>query len=267
MKNIYVLVHDDAGQEARLQAALDVTRAVEGHLGCVDIVQLPVMVGDIYGLGGQAELIQAERDREAENRGIIEARLIREGISWDWIQAVGDLAPSLNELCDLADLIVLNRKLDTAAAPDMHGVAASVMLRSHRPILAVPERSRGFDPSGSAIVAWDGSAEAAAALRLSVPLLRLARTVELLTIGDNEIKAPASDAATYLSRHGISARLTEVPAGGDSVQDILCEQARVRRADYLVMGGYGHSRVAEALFGGVTHHMLSHCPVPLLLAH
>lgn len=265
MKNIYVLVHDDAGQEARLQAALDVTRALEGHLCCVDVVQLPVLVGDVYGLGGQAELIEAEREQEAENRAAIEARLIREGVSWDWQQAVGDLAPSLNALCDLADLIVLNRKLDSAAGPDMQGIAAAVMLSSHRPILAVSERSRGFNPSGTALVAWDGSAEAAAALRLSVPLLRLAEKIRILTISDGAIKAPPSDAATYLSRHGIAAEVVELAATDEPVHAILCEQAR--RADYLVMGGYGHSRVTEALFGGVTRHMLAHCPVPLLLAH
>ena len=40
MKNILLLVHDDHGQEARLQAALDITRAVEGHLTCVDAILL-----------------------------------------------------------------------------------------------------------------------------------------------------------------------------------------------------------------------------------
>ena len=57
MKNVFVLVHDDAGQEARLQAALDLVRTFGGHLSCIDVVQVPVLVGDIYGMNGQVALI------------------------------------------------------------------------------------------------------------------------------------------------------------------------------------------------------------------
>ena len=267
MKNIYVLVHDDAGQEARLQAALDLTRAVEGHLSCIDVVQLPVLVGDIYGFGAQSQVIEAERELEAENRGAIEARLIREGISWNWVQAVGDIAPSMNQLSDLADIIVLNRKLDKALAPDMQGIAAAVMLGSSKPILAVPESSRGCNVAGRALVAWDGSSEAATALRAAVPLLKLASSVTLVTVDDGSIRSPVSEAASYLSRYGIATDVNPLPRGNNAVDAVLLEQVRVARAEYLVMGGYGHSRVAEALFRGVTRQMLTHCPVPLLLAH
>ena len=267
MKNVYVLVHDDAGQEARLQAALDLTRAVSGHLSCIDVVQLPVMVGDIYGFGGQAALIDAERQHEADNRASIEARLIREGISWNWVQAVGDIAPSVNQLSDLADIIVLNRKLDKAIAPDMQGIAAAVMLGSHKPILAVPESSRGCNAAGQAMIAWDGSSEAATALRASVPLLALASAVTIVTIADGASRAPAAEAASYLSRHDIAVEVVTLPTRDGPVHTVLLDQVRALRADYLVMGGYGHSRVTEALFGGVTRQMLAHCPVPLLLAH
>lgn len=47
MKTLLLLVHDDAGQEARLQAALDLTRALDGHLTCVDIAPIPVFAGDL----------------------------------------------------------------------------------------------------------------------------------------------------------------------------------------------------------------------------
>lgn len=266
MKNIYVLVHDDAGQEARLQAALDLARAVEGHLSCIDVIQLPVLVGDIYGFGAQSQVIEAEREQEAANRGMIEARLIREGVSWNWVQAVGDIAPSMNQLSDLADIIILNRKLEKALAPDMQGIAAAVMLGSHKPILAVPESSRGCNVGGNALIAWDGSAEAATALRASVPILKLASSVTIVVVDEGTIRSPATEAASYLSRYGINSEIAIVPRS-DTVAAVLLEQVRARRADYLVMGGYGHSRVTEALFRGVTRNMLASCPVPLLLAH
>lgn len=267
MKNIFVLVHQDVGQESRLQAALDVTRAFEGHLNCIDVTQLPVIVGDIYGVAGQEAVIAAEREAEAENRARTEARLIREGVQWDWLDAVGDVAPTLNALTDLADLVILNRKLDSVAIPDMVNIAGSVMMASHRPVLAVPESSRGVDVSGHAVVAWDGSTQAATALRSAIPMLRLAEEVTLVAIAHKSGGIPPSDAATYLSRHGIEAEIDLVPSSGQAVADLLIERCRTHKAAYLVMGGYGHSRLAEALFGGVTKAMLSSSPVPLLIAH
>lgn len=267
MKNIFVLVHQDAGQEARLQAALDATRAFEGHLNCLDVTQLPVLIGDVYGTSGQEALLDAERETELENRARLEARLIREGVAWDWVDAVGDMAPTINALTDLADLIILNRKLDATGGPDMLNIVGSVMLGAHKPVLAVPEQSRGIDVAGQALVAWDGSPQAATALRAAVPMLRQAEKVTVAIVSDKIGGMPPEEAALYLSRHGIESEIVTVPLKGATVHDLLIEQCRTRKAAYLVMGGYGHSRLAEALFGGVTKDMLSHCPVPLLIAH
>ena len=63
MKNILVLVHDDDGQEARLQVAFDIVRAVRGHLTCVDVVTVPVFVGEYMGVGGDALLLEDEKAR------------------------------------------------------------------------------------------------------------------------------------------------------------------------------------------------------------
>jgi len=65
MKNILLLVHDDAGQEARFQAALDIGRAVEGHLSCLDVTVIPALVGaDYVGDAGFGTLLDDERERE-----------------------------------------------------------------------------------------------------------------------------------------------------------------------------------------------------------
>jgi nucleotide-binding universal stress UspA family protein len=267
MKNITLLVHDDAGQEARLQVALDITRAFEGHLTCVDVSIVPVLADDGFTGGmGSAILLAEERNREAVNRGRIEGRLAHEGISWSWIDATGALAPTVEDSAILSELIVVNRRLDSFPWPDMRSTAADLVVKSHKPILAVLDDAAGFNIAGRALVAWDGSAQADAALQAAVPLLKHAAEVTLLEIGDGSVSVPAEDAAMFLSRRGIS---SEVLRKGlkDDVADVLLREARRMHADYVVMGGYGHSRIKEALFGGVTRRMLSECPVPLFLAH
>ena len=82
MKNILVLVHKDAGQEARLQAALDLTRALDGHLICLDVVEVPTVAGDFEESYAQSLMIADEQEREEKNRERIEARLANEAFLW-----------------------------------------------------------------------------------------------------------------------------------------------------------------------------------------
>jgi nucleotide-binding universal stress UspA family protein len=267
MKNILLLVHDDEGQEARFQAALDVTRAVEGHLTCLDVSVMPVLVDDYYSGAGVAMILDDERTREAANKTKLEARLAREQVAWDWIDATGTIVTLLTNNSALADLIVVNRRLDSFPLPDMEAIAGEVVVKAGKPILAIPESSRGINVCGRALVCWDGSAASTSALRAAVPLLQLAEAVILLEVDDGSIVAPAEEAASYLSRNGIEP--TIVRRGilkGEAAEGILDEVSR-RKADYVVMGGFSHLRFTEALFGGVTRRLLAESPVPLFLAH
>jgi len=265
MKTILLLVHDDEGQEARLQASLDVARAIDGHLKCLDVAVMPVFVGDFYSGAGEAMLLADERRQEADNRVRIEVRLAKEDVPWDWTDTTGALAPALEEAALLADLIVVNRALDFPI-PDMRGVAGDLLIRSGKPILAVPQESRGFDPRGHVLICWDGSPCATAAMRAAVPLLKLAGTVMLLEIGEDGVSSSAEDAAEYLSRHEVHAVIERRPSVAHKA-DMILDQIAQERADYVVMGGFSHLRLQEALFGGVTRTMLGKCPVPIFMAH
>ncbi|WP_404710387.1 universal stress protein [Sphingomonas sp. MMS24-J13] len=267
MKNILVLMHDDPGQEARLQAALDVTRALEGHLTCVDVAIMPILMGDFYSGAGEAMLLEDERTRESDNRAAIEARLAHEQISWNWIETTGAIAPSLVDQAGLADLIVVNRKLDAAPLPDMLAATSEVAVKAGKPILAVPDLSRGINLSGTALICWDGSPACDAALQAAIPLLRFAETVTLNTVDDGSIATPPEDAASYLSRHGISAVIRRETAAHGKAAALIFDAIHLLKADYVVMGGFGHGRLTEALFGGVSRAMLSGSPVPVFLAH
>lgn len=267
MKNVLLLVHDDPGQEARLQAALDLARALGGHLTCLDVALMPVLVDGGYLVPLQVDLLEAERARETENRKALEARLAREDVPWTWIDTTDSFAPALNRAARIADLIVVNRRLDSAAPADMRAVATDVIIGSGRAVVAVPENAAGFNAAGRALVAWDGSEEAMKAMQTAVPELKLASSVTVLEIDDGSIETPAEEAAAYLSRHGVSAEVLCRPKGVLPIGDTILAEARSYGADYIVMGGFGHSRVVEALFGGVSREMLTESPVPIVMAH
>jgi len=266
MKNVLLLVHDDAGEEARFQAALDLTRALSGHLTCLDIVQLPMMVG-IDPMIGNAEALILDnlRQREAANRTRIEARLKSEDVPWNWVDATGDIAPLLKTESDLADIIVLNTALTDTSEPNMRMVVSEVAMHSGKPVAAVPEAAHGLATHGNALIAWNGSSEVADTMRAVTPLLTKAQTVSIVTFGQVG-GVPAEEAATYLSRHGIEPRIDRRDAEANVATGLL-KLCSDRRPSYCVMGAYSHARIRESLFGGVTRRMLAESPVPLILGH
>jgi len=266
MRNILVLVHDDKGQEARLEAALDLRRALGGHLTCVDVSIVPIMVTDYIPTGGTALLLADEQRNESRNAAKVRARLSDGHVLFDWVDATGELATCMRDAAGLADLVVTNRQLDNATFPDSIDLIGKLVIDEGLPVLAVPETARGFKVDGNALIAWDGSRAAQAALRAAIPLLKRAASVTLLYIDDGSIKQPCGEAVRYLARHGIAATVRREDAGVRAGEALLAA-ARSGEADYIVMGGFGHARALEAIFGGATTSLLTESPVPLFLAH
>ena len=269
MKNVLLLVHEDEGQEARLQAALDVTRAIDGHLVCLCAMVAPSAVAyDVYSGAMVANLVEQERQNEAANRERLEARLAHEDVSWNWEDALCFPSDAVDEAAGLVDLVVLSSHLPQSQPPEIRRLAGAVARRSGRPVLAVPDKVQPLDLSGTVLIAWDGSREADDALRQAVPLLSLASEIVLLEIDRPEGALDATSAASYLSRHGIATRIQAVQRQPDeSICSTILETARAMNAAYIVMGAYGHSPALETLFGGVTRSMLANSEIPLLLAH
>lgn len=267
MKNVLLLAHDDEGQEARLQAALDVVRAVDGHLVCLDVVGVALDAG-YPGPEAAVLLVEQEGRREAANRARLEDRLAKEDVSWTIEQSTGSFASCLGEAAGLADLIVLNPQLEDDG-PDMSGIATATLLKTGKPVLIVPKTSRGVSVSGPAMVAWDGSLPAMAALTAAVPLLKLARDVRILEIQGSSAGS-VDEAARYLSRHGIEPEIDLLACFRDAPHEtsaVIQERAEQARCTYCVMGAYGHSPLREAVLGGVTRTMLRSGRMPVLLAH
>jgi nucleotide-binding universal stress UspA family protein len=266
MKNILLLVHDDAGQEARLQAALDATRALDGHLECLDIAQIPVLFDDLNSTSAAMMLMDDEVDREKANRQRLEARLAGEGVAWSWTDAVGDIAEIVVERSAMADLVVLNRQI-VDGLPDMRGITGAIVTGANKPVLAVADDLRTFNPFGRALIAWDDTDAARSTMQAAIPLLKLASAVELLHVAERGKEAELAAAALYLSRHGIHAEVKQAFDDEHSVAEVIAGEVTRWGADWLVMGAYDHSRLREALFGGTTRQILTNCSVPVILAH
>lgn len=268
MKNILFVASDDAGQEARLQCALDVARAIGGHLNCLSIVKTPIPIGELAvrqrGEGAASATLTAARN----NRTRLMTRLQSEGIPFSWQEAAGTVVDAIVDHALLNDLVVVG----SYGAPDEWSVvdiAAQLAGRLDKPVLAVPHEARSLDLFGTAIVAWDGSDVAAGALRAALPLLGFAQRVEIVTArfreGEFDV-ARTAEVADFCARNGVKAKVTILEAGFGKTWRVLLGHASAIDADWIAMGFFGHSRLRENLIGGVTRGMIENSQIPLLLA-
>jgi nucleotide-binding universal stress UspA family protein len=269
MKTIILPIDADEGQEARLQAAFDLARALSGHIIAVQVTPFAAYAVGDAGMGAFAvtSLIEAVEAERTVERTAIEARLASEGVTWEWQARDGDLADTLTVLARLGDIIIMNSGPFSAAASSKMALTGDVAIAAPAPVLVVPPACRGVDPTGPALVAWDGSQEAGLALRAAMPLLRLASAVSILTVEEKQPALRGRDAAAYLARHGIGAEVIERDDGGQSIETVIRGVITETGATWMVQGAYGHSRLRQTIFGGVTRGLLGNAPVPMLIAH
>jgi nucleotide-binding universal stress UspA family protein len=268
IKTLLLHASEDAGLDARLEAAIACARSFDGHLICLQVTAVDtIFVGDPLGDSYALPVIADEiRDRQNRHRQRIEARLRESGVSWEWLQRDGLAFEEILATSRLADAIVLSSAVP-GGEHDLGTIASRIALRARAIVLAIPAALSSFDPRGTALVAWNDSPEAAHALSLALPILHTAREVQLVHVREDASSGSCDAAGDYLRRHGIASEIHEWDPLGRSVGETLIDAARLVKADFIVMGAYGHSRFAELVLGGATRAMLRNTPVPLLLSH
>lgn len=270
MKSVLLYINDDSGLDARYQAALDLTRTLEGHLHCLrpDPYSPQMAFDGVTGMSVMYDIGKYTSEADLRLKTQIEKRLTGEDVPWDYQEANAEPARGLARNSALADLIVLSSCSGISDNTLPLGLLGDIVFNTHVPVVVQPDSIKKFDAAGPAIIAWNGSFEAGNALRAAVPLLKLASDVHIVVVEEEKHHdLPPLDASEYLSRHGIHSEIHELAADKSSVHAILLSTIDTLDASYLVMGAYAHSRAREFLFGGVTRNLFWNCPVPLVVTH
>jgi nucleotide-binding universal stress UspA family protein len=223
-------------------------------------------------MGDSIERQNLERRRQAEEMAqMIRTEAERLGVLATVEVLAGEYYPPALHLIPMARVSdVCVAQAPQAAAPLQRDMLVEVLFGSGVPLLVVPASWNGRSAIGHAIVAWDGNACAARAVRDALPLLVDAAWVELVSIvGEKDIstEATGADIARHLSRHCREASVNVLPVFEDGVAATLFAHARLSKSDLLVMGGYGHSRLQEFVLGGATRDALEQIDLPTLLSH
>lgn len=278
-RNLLVHVGSDPTSDQRLDAALALATAFDAHLSAFYLVgepYIPAAVGvslPVAVLTEQQEENEAEADRylssarqRAESAGVpIEARKETTIIdSWP-----DRLARQVRH----ADLVIIGQpNPEHETFSDYRLLVEASFMATGRPALIIPYVGYRSMPPRHIVIAWDASREAARAVNDALPLLQTAESITLAVVDADRMSAeigemPGADIATHLARHKIAVDVKQINSGSMSIGDSILNEAGDSAADLIVMGGYGHSRLRETVFGGTTRHILDTMTVPVLISH
>jgi nucleotide-binding universal stress UspA family protein len=149
-------------------------------------------------------------------------------------------------------------------------IGEAVLFDSGRPMIMVPYIQKVPFKIDNVMICWDGSRAAARAVADALPLLGRDSRVEIVMITNERGKQydmEGVDIGQHLARHGFKVEVQRLPGGDIDVADALLSHAADSSTDFMVMGGYGHSRLREFVFGGVTRSIFQSMTVPVLLSH
>jgi len=203
---------------------------------------------------------------EDANVRIIAAPERGDGVTALYSELTGYLPNVLADAVLLSDLVVFP-PVGHGDNPEVHEGLVRMLTKSAKAILLSPDTAPAT-LGNKVAVGWDGGPAAAHALCAAIPYLKRAQSVQIFSVGRvQRAQADTEAAKTYLALHGINASLNAINEPQRPVGDLLVSAATDCGCDLLVIGGYGHSRLLETMFGGTTQRIVSQPKLPVFMMH
>jgi nucleotide-binding universal stress UspA family protein len=270
IKDILTIV-DFGGKRPAAALAAELARRLDAHLTGLSLAHNPIVPAS--GIVAEADTLLAMREvwlRQAEEADAAFQEIGRlAGVRYEGriVEALGDgYFSEPVRRSRLTDLVVIGQENPDAPEPMRSSLIEALLFEGGAPTLIVPYIGDDDFAMRRALVAWDGSATAARAVRASLPLLATSDSVTVLAIG-NKRPEEETEIAVYLDRHGLKVEVKRIPSGSIPVADTVLNVVSDESYDCVVMGAYGHSRVREYFFGGATRDILVEMTVPVLMTH
>jgi nucleotide-binding universal stress UspA family protein len=276
IKDILFHLSTGAAPDFTTDYTVSVAEAFGAHLSGVAFVYEPLLPATLMGGGLPVDFIEAQRAaaEQAATRakgkldevGRISAISVESRMITASMAGAADLFSQMARRFDLA--IVGQADPDTVGPQEL--IIEATLFQSGRPILVVPYIQRSGMQLERVLVCWDRSRSAARAIGDAMPFLELAKSIDVVVVATERLKSnemPGAEIAHHLARHGLKVDLRRIVTGGTDVASTILSYASDVSADFIVMGGYGHSRLREFILGGVTRTILSAMTVPTLMSH
>jgi nucleotide-binding universal stress UspA family protein len=256
--------------------AINLCRELDMHLSVLVVGLAPFPMGGHGALVSDSWILEREADvraikiRQMRIKSLANAYGILADVSICYTDKNG-ADDMVGQRARFSDITIVGP--DLLHQPELKAPAINgALFHSGRPILIIPGGKWPTLCPATVLLAWDSRIEAVRAAREAIDVMTRAREVHVTMIDTiastdaSEIE-PRADIAAYLALHGVKVTIDRVPSEGRSIAQALKQHATKISADMLVMGAYGHSRLHERLFGGVTKSMIDYPTLPVFMMH
>jgi nucleotide-binding universal stress UspA family protein len=275
IKDLVVNLTLEAARDPAADFAVSIAAAFQAHIAAVAFAFDPVVTPAVLD-GLSPTWVDAQRDesRAAAKAAVdrFEAAAAREGLSAEhrfFETSLGDAIALFGRIARRFDLsVVKQQEPDRPNGDDL--IVEAALFQSGRPTVVVPYIQTAPLKLDRVLVAWDGSHGAARAIGDAMPFLRRAKMVDIVMVADGRTRkdeVPGVEIGNHLARHGLEVEVRQLVADGMDVANTILSHAADNAVDFMVMGGYGHSRLREFVLGGATRGILQTMTVPTLMAH
>ena len=266
-KNILVHIDDRPTCASRLEVAVQVAARQESHLTGIYIIS------QLYFAHHRKEFLE----RADKMRQIFEQKAAAAGVETDWILvdcqiSRFDLVTALNLHAHYHDLLVVSQtdvSADEQGIPDT--LPEKVVLGSGRPVLIVPYAGHYKHDFRQILMAWRGGPESCRALHDSMPILRRAKHVRVVTVhgpgGDESYRSHSADISLLMARYGLPLSCEKRVSGDLSIGDLLLNLCTDVGVNLLVMGATSQTRRGQQTLGETGRHLLKYMTLPVLMSH
>jgi nucleotide-binding universal stress UspA family protein len=277
-KTILISLNEIGRLGELVAAAVDLARETGAHVSGLYIVPA-VQVYPSVGFEAAPQVFEGNRsffkDHTQRVKQTFEDAMRREGLPHDFhlldarTPVIADEVTATGRSADLVVVSATNPDEITGVERDF---VEQVVMGVGRPVIVLPFKGDARISLKDIVVGWDGGREAARAAFDALPLLRKAEKVRVVRIDPQKDPAlrgsvAGADLAETLARHGIQAEAQGYPTDGLDEGQALMRCAEDNGAGLIVMGAYGHSRLAEFIFGGATRFVLNRMTRPVLMSH
>ncbi|WP_457089859.1 universal stress protein [Microvirga sp. P5_D2] len=276
IRDIMVHLDGSAEDEIRLEHGQAIASAGQAHLIGIFTNLLPdLTVAMPIDVSAAAMQVLTELEDKARQDGDATAQRLTERLASLHVpselrrldEIFGALSGKVVEQARCADLFIATLPYGGTETPVWPDLVEAVLFGSGRALLLVPPGRHRQGPIQTVLVAWNGSREAARALREGMDFIEQAKRIVVLVVDPPPDTMPWVEVEGHLARHGVVAEVATAESQDRSVADVILDEARSVSADLIIMGGYGHARLREHVFGGATRDILSAADSPLLVAH
>ncbi len=255
--------------------AISIAEAFDAHICGVAFVYDPIVPPSVMG-GIPSEIIDVQRSEseKAATSAIarFEAASKRSSLSSEHraleasLGGSGDLFGSLARRFDLSVV----GQAEPKHGPAQEFVIEGALFGSGRPVVVVPYIHKSALKLDRVLICWDGSRPATRAIADAMPFLQRSQALDVVIVASGREKTdeiPGVDIGEHLARHGLKVEVKRIVATDIDVPNTILSHAADSGADFIVMGGFGHSRLREFVLGGATRGILAAMTVPTLMSH